>query len=755
MKKITFLVLCMTWFSNAQIVNIPDANFKAALVAAGVDTNMDGEIQESEALAEVNIDVASSNISDLTGIEAFINILTLDCSENQLTSLDVSLNVNLESLRCPNNQISNLDVSQNVNLDFIACQNNQLTNLDTSQNTNLESLLCENNQLANLNIEGNTVLETLWCFENQLTVLDITQSPNLINLICNNNELSIIDTGQNQNLELLVCYSNQLTSLDISENVLLQSLRCFDNQITNIDASNNLNLITLLCQGNELSELNIKNGSIETTLDFSDNPALLFVCADEAQVVSVQGEASLGTVVSSYCSFVPGGSYNTISGSIIYDFLEDGCDPIDVPQPHIKINIADGSPEGEGSTFTNGNGIYTFYTNTGNFDIAPDVEDPSWFDLSPNSASIPFLDNNNNIVVQDFCITPVGVHNDVEIYVAPIEFARPGFDAIYQIVYRNKGNQVASGNFEFTFEDDVLDFVGATSTPDAQTTGNLSWSYENLLPFENRDVYVTMNVNSPEEDPPVNIDDILDFSVAIDTETEDEILNNNLFFYKQTVVGSYDPNDITCLQGDIVPTDLIGEDLSYIINFENIGTSAAENVVIEIEVDDAQFDINTLRVLNASHMVDTRVENDKMKFIFENINLAASGGHGNILIRIQSNNNLQSGEFVTKRANIHFDYNFPIETNDANTVFENLSVIDQEKDTSVKIFPNPANDTLNISANGTIKIVEIYDVQGRMTQASVVNSSAVKINVNSFSNGVYFLRIKTENGTSVQKIIKD
>jgi hypothetical protein len=38
--------------ANAQDVHIPDANFKAALLAiSGIDTNEDGEIQESEAAA--------------------------------------------------------------------------------------------------------------------------------------------------------------------------------------------------------------------------------------------------------------------------------------------------------------------------------------------------------------------------------------------------------------------------------------------------------------------------------------------------------------------------------------------------------------------------------------------------------------------------------------------------------------------------------------------------------------------------------
>jgi len=58
------------------IVNIPDLTFKAYLVFnPEINTNGDTEIQVSEAEAFTGeIDVSQKNISDLTGIEAFVNI---------------------------------------------------------------------------------------------------------------------------------------------------------------------------------------------------------------------------------------------------------------------------------------------------------------------------------------------------------------------------------------------------------------------------------------------------------------------------------------------------------------------------------------------------------------------------------------------------------------------------------------------------------------------------------------------------------
>ncbi len=94
MKKLYFLLLFFTSIIHAQIVNIPDANFKDFLLHHSVyevDTNHDEQIQLSEAQAITHMffhvynlyDI--ENVSDMTGIEAFTNLRVLDCNNNQLT----------------------------------------------------------------------------------------------------------------------------------------------------------------------------------------------------------------------------------------------------------------------------------------------------------------------------------------------------------------------------------------------------------------------------------------------------------------------------------------------------------------------------------------------------------------------------------------------------------------------------------------------------------------------------------------------
>ena len=79
-------------------INIPNNNFLNALIELGVDTDGDGIISAAEAEEITYLDVGVQEISDLTGIEAFVNLDTLNCGRNQLTSLDVSNNTLLDQL---------------------------------------------------------------------------------------------------------------------------------------------------------------------------------------------------------------------------------------------------------------------------------------------------------------------------------------------------------------------------------------------------------------------------------------------------------------------------------------------------------------------------------------------------------------------------------------------------------------------------------------------------------------------------------
>ena len=117
------------------------------------------------------------------------NITYLECSDNQLTDLNVSKNIALTNLNCYGNQLTSLDVSKNILLLNLQCGANQLTSLDVSKNTALMFLQCAINQITSLNVSNNAVLNSLYCYDNQITSLDVSKNTILHFLQCSNNQL--------------------------------------------------------------------------------------------------------------------------------------------------------------------------------------------------------------------------------------------------------------------------------------------------------------------------------------------------------------------------------------------------------------------------------------------------------------------------------------------------------------------------------------------------------------------------------------
>ena len=121
--------------SNTQTY-VPDDNFENALINLGIDNILDNYVATASIDTVTILDVSSENIADLTGIEDFTALLELNCSENQLSELDVSHNTYLSTLDCSYNYLTSLNLSQNTDLTLLRCYNNQLSTLDVKNGNN-------------------------------------------------------------------------------------------------------------------------------------------------------------------------------------------------------------------------------------------------------------------------------------------------------------------------------------------------------------------------------------------------------------------------------------------------------------------------------------------------------------------------------------------------------------------------------------------------------------------------------------------
>ena len=704
MKKLyTLLFLVYGFIANAQIVNIPDANFKAKLLSANasnqvtsmeipipdsiyntwtvssyhtIDINGDGEIQVSEAQAIKWLKVNVSGISSLTGIEAFTNLIYLDCSSNQLTVLDVT---------------------------------------------------------------QNTQLQMLYCFGNQLTTLDVTQNSQLQELRCDSNQLTTLDVTQNTQLQVLGCYYNQLTTLDVTQNTQLQHLNCSSNQLVSLNIKNN-------------------NSDYWFHLVFSNNPNLQYICADEEDIAFVQQEINdygYATTchVNSYCSFTPSGTFYTINGNNHFDGNANGCDSNDFGYPYLKFNVTDGTANGNFIAYETG--VYFYDVHAATHTLTPQLENPTYFNISPTSVTVDFPAQASPFT-QDFCITPNGVHHDLEVIVIPLGVARPGFDASYKIVYKNKGNQLANPVLTFAFDDAVMDYLSASVSATSQSSGLITWNLPTLPPLYSGNIEVILNLNSPMETPPLNGGDILNYTATINPIAIDETPTDNVFTLNQTVVNSYDPNDKTCLEGETINPSMIGDYVHYQIRFENTGTFPAQNVVVKDMIDATKFDIATLQMVITSHSCYTRITGNKVEFIFENINLPFDDAtnDGYVVFKIKTLPTLTINSTISNTAEIYFDYNFPIVTNTATSTYQVLANQDFDFANEFTLYPNPVKNVLNINAKNGLEIqsLEIYNTFGQLVIAKPNFEQTIDVSV--LPSGTYFIKASTEKGSGSMKFVK-
>ena len=451
---------------------------------------------------------------------------------------------------------------------------------------------------------------------------------------------------------------------------------------------------------------------------------------------------------------------NSISGNIKLDSNANGCDASDAPAGGIRVNLSDGSSDR--ITFTNAAGDYIFYVPAGNYVISPQIQ-TTLFSFSPTSANFNFATTNNLSETQGFCLAPNGVYNDVNVSLLPLTVARPGFNATYRLVYKNAGNQIMNGTINFVFDDSRLDVVSSTAAPTSQTVNNLTWDYVSLMPFETRTITIVLNVNSPQETPAVNIGDVFNFSATVNPVSGDETPNDNTVVFNQTVVGAIDPNDKAVVEGSEILVSDVDKYLNYIIRFQNSGNFAAEFVRVQ-DMLASNLDKSTLQVTSASHPYRaTLTSGNKLEFFFDNINLPPenideAGSNGFIAFKIKPSNTVGLGSVMENTAEIYFDYNWPIVTNTVTTTVTLLATSTFDSENEILIYPNPVGDVLNFETKTSTAILsaKIFNQLGQLvkTVSNIDGNQINTVEVADLVTGTYFVKITSDKGTSVKKLIK-
>ena len=198
-------------------VNIEDPNFKAYLLAHH-DRNKDGKISYGELKVIEFVETSTDEIRSVREIEGMPELFRVmlkgsEPRKGKLTAMPVKQNSKLRTLDCSNNNIASLDLSGNKELEYLDCSGNGLTALSVANNIRLDALDVSDNQLTELDLSNNSGLRSLNISGNKFPSQDYSGMIALKELNCRNNPQ--MDT-------LYLSINQEFTLLEVGDNTTIK-----------------------------------------------------------------------------------------------------------------------------------------------------------------------------------------------------------------------------------------------------------------------------------------------------------------------------------------------------------------------------------------------------------------------------------------------------------------------------------------------------------------------------------------------------
>ncbi len=289
--KLSILLLSCILFMNvakAQYVTIPDTAFVNWLNAngfAGCISNNNLDTTCNTVLSTTTLNCYGVPIRDLTGIQYFKSLFTLDCSNDSLYYIP-AFPATLQYINCQINNLDSLPLLP-AGLLQLSCDANQLTSLPALPN-GMAGLGCGANPITSLPALPDS-LQILGCSGDTLTGGLPQLNARLSSLTCDHcsltslpalpAQLTTLTCGYNPLLTSLPALPASLTDLDCEWSSItalpalpphLSVLSCWVNQIAVMPALP-ASLINLNCAANNLTSIPALPDSL-TTLICSANP---------------------------------------------------------------------------------------------------------------------------------------------------------------------------------------------------------------------------------------------------------------------------------------------------------------------------------------------------------------------------------------------------------------------------------------------------------------------------------------------------
>ncbi len=110
---------------------------------------------------------------------------------------------------------------------------------------------------------------------------------------------------------------------------------------------------------------------------------------------------------------------------------------------------------------------------------------------------------------------------------------------------------------------------------------------------------------------------------------------------------------------------------------------------------------------------------------------------------------------------VFLDFDLNGRTQDNIIYFDDISFgngatsVEELANLNVELFPNPVQESLNISAEGMIKELEIYSIHGDRVLLDNPNQNSFQLDLSGLATGSYIVRILTVDGEAIEQFIKE
>jgi hypothetical protein len=341
-------------------------------------------------------------------------------------------------------------------------------------------------------------------------------------------------------------------------------------------------------------------------------------------------------------------------------------------------------------------------------------------------------------------------------------FLRRCFENTYTIQYKNEGTAAAQNAYIEVTLDSLLEFIGASLPVFAQNGNIYTFQVGNVGAGQFGTLWIKFKVSCTAE-----LGQIHCFSAKILPEISCSVplVKRNESKECRQNIGAFDPNEKTAFVDGIENPEIINQnkEIEYVIQFQNTGTDTAFKVVIKDRMSNL-LDLSTFTPLVSSHPFTVELNKDQhtISFIFDNIMLPDSNinqlaSNGFVKFRISEMPSVSIGSVIRNYADIYFDFNAAIKTNEVKMTVgvppnTNTNTYTPSPNYQILAYPNPFNDQISFEIStkqplNSRMTLSIVDVLGKQILREKFIGTSHNVVVSDLQTGIYFYKI--ENGGGV------